>query len=85
MSSEAFDITLLFSLLRHICSLPAPPNGWDAMLEADDVTLEAELARIKHYRNSVHGHLGDTRITKADFQELWQEIEAAMLRIARYV
>ena len=85
MSSEQFDITLLFSLLRDICSLPAPTNGWDAMPEADDLALEAELARIKLYRNSVHGHVRDTRITKADFQELWQEIKAAMLGIARYV
>ena len=85
VSSEQFDITLLFSLLRHICRLPAPTNGWDAMPEADDLTLEAELARIKLYRNSVHGHVRDTRITKADFQELWQEIKAAMLGIARYV
>ena len=70
MSSEEFDITLLFSLLRHICSLPAPTKGWDTMPEADDVTLEAELARIKHYRNNVRGHVRDTRITEADFQEL---------------
>ena len=81
--SEDFDVTLLFRLLRTICSLTPPTTGWDALPASTDHSLEADLARIKHYRNSVYGHVNQNmKITDDDFPQLWEEISQALVRIA---
>lgn len=49
--SNTFDISLLVLLLRNICGLRCPPNGWNAMPSPDDITLEADIVRIKYMRN----------------------------------
>lgn len=82
VTSDDFDITLLLRLLRHICNLNEPTTGWDKLPEVDNYAVEAELARVKFYRNTIL-HMTDTKITEADFQSLWQEITAAMLAFAK--
>ena len=77
-----FDITLTFRLLRTICSLTPPPTGWDNLPSNTDHSLEADLARVKYYRNDVYGHSKTMEITDADFVNLWREISEALLRIA---
>ena len=82
VSSRSFDITLLFSLLRHICNLTAPAKGWDEMPDDTDNTLEADLARIKNYRNAVYAHVdGRMEVGSDEFVVLWQNIRGALLRI----
>ena len=45
--------------------------------------IEAVLARIKYYRNSVYGHVDQNmEITDDEFPLLWQEISEALLGIA---
>ena len=81
--SKDFDVTLLFRLLRTICSLTPPTTGWDALPASTDHSLEADLARIKYYRNSVYGHVNQNMdIKDDDFLRLWQEISQALVRIA---
>ena len=83
VSSRRFDITLLFSLLRHrICNLAPPAKGWDEMPDGTDHSLVADLARIKYYRNKVYGHVdGRMELTSDQFNVLWQAISEALLRI----
>ena len=76
--SKTFDITLLFVLLRNICCLTAPAAGWDALPPAADVSREANLARIKYYRNQVYGHVTSTEVSKADFEQYWNDISGAL-------
>ena len=81
--SADFDITLLFRLLRTICSLTPPATGWDALPTSTDHSLAADLVRIKYYRNSVYGHVSQNmEITDDEFPQLWQAISEAQLRIA---
>lgn len=80
--SADFDITLTFRLLRTICNLTEPRTGWNDLPNSTDHTLEAELVRIKHYRNSVYGHNQRMEITNSEFFHLWNEISEALLRIA---
>ncbi|XP_078344077.1 uncharacterized protein LOC144629733 [Oculina patagonica] len=81
--STDFDVSLLFKLLRTICSLSPPVTGWDALPASTDHSLAAELARIKYNRNSVYGHVNQTMEIKDDeFPLLWQEISEALLGIA---
>ena len=80
--SADFDISLLGKLLRAICSLTRPATGWDNLPNSSDHSLEADLVRIKFYRNKIYGHNHSLEITKADFEKLWREISEALLRIA---
>jgi len=80
--STDFDITLIFKLLRTMCSLTPPPTGWDNLPSNTDHSLEADLARVKCYRNEVYGHSKTMEITDAEFVVLWIEISEALLRIA---
>ena len=84
--SAEFDVTLLFKLLRTICSLSPPVTGWDALPLTTDHSLTADLARIKYYRNSVYGHVSQNmEITDDEFLILWQEISEALVRVARRI
>ena len=80
--STDFDISLLCKLLRAICSLTPPATGWDILPNSTDHSLEADLARIKFYRNKIYGHNHSMEMINADFEKLWMEISEALLRIA---
>ena len=81
--STDFDITLTFRLLRTICNLTPPPGprGWDSLPNSSDHSLEADLVRIKYYRNEVY-HSKTMEITNTEFSDLWGKISEALLRIA---
>jgi len=80
--STDFDVTLTFRLLRTICNLTEPLTGWNNLPNSTDHSLEAELVRIKYYRNSVYGHNQTREVTNEEFFNLWNEISQALLRIA---
>ena len=84
--STDFDITLLFRLLRTICSLTPPAKGWDSLPLPTDQSIEADLARIKYYRNSLYGHMSENmEISDDEFLVLWNEISEALVRIADHI
>ena len=83
--SADFDISLLCKLLRAICSLTPPATGWDILPNSTDHSLEADLVRIKFYRNKIYGHNHSMEMTNTDFENLWREISEALLRIARSI
>ena len=51
------------------------------MPHAADVSLEANLARIKHYRNHVYAHISSTGVSNADFEQYWNDISGAMVAL----
>ncbi|XP_078377245.1 uncharacterized protein LOC144660480 isoform X2 [Oculina patagonica] len=82
--STEFDITLIFRLLRTICNLTPPPGprGWDDLPNSSDHSREADLVRIKYYRNEVYGHKKTMEISDTEFVPLWKEISETLIRIA---
>ena len=80
--STDFDISLLCKLLRAICNLTSPATKWDILPNSTDHSLEADLVRIKFYRNKIYGHNHSMEISNADFENLWMEISDALLRTA---
>ncbi|XP_031556908.1 NACHT, LRR and PYD domains-containing protein 12-like [Actinia tenebrosa] len=82
VTSSSFDITLLIVLLRNICSLTPPATGWDKPPVAADTSREADLARIKLYRNELYGHITSTSISDGDYEKYWNEIEALLSRLS---
>ena len=79
--SQTFDITLLFLLLTNICGLSPPLSGWHTKPTPSDNSLEANLARIKFYRNELYGHVTTTGIADPTFSTLWQEISAVLVAL----
>ena len=79
VTSEDFDITLLTVLLSNICGLTAPATGWDSLPPASDTSVEANIARVKYYRNSVYGHAIQASVDNPTFNSLWQGVSAALV------
>ena len=79
--SNTFDITLLFLLLTYICGLTPPPSGWHTKPPSSDTSLEANLARVKFYRNALYGHVTTTSVDTPTFSALWTEISGVLLSL----
>ena len=79
--SQTFDITLLFLLLTNICGLSPPRSGWHSKPSPGDNSREANLARVKFFRNELYGHVTSTGIDTPTFSSLWKEISAALVAL----
>ena len=79
--SNTFDITLLFLLLTNICGLSPPPSGWHTKPPPGDTSHEANLARVKYFRNVLYGHVSTTGVDTPTFNALWQEISAPLVAL----
>ena len=76
--SNTFDITLLFLLLTTICGLSPPLTGWYTKPPPGDNTLEANLARVKFFRNELYGHVASTGVDATSFSSFWHEISSTL-------
>jgi len=77
-TSEDLNITLLYVLLRNICGLTPPATGWDTLPPPTDTSLEANLVRIKYYRNIVARH-PNAEIDDSQFEAFWSDISYALV------
>jgi len=78
--SKLFDVTLVHLLLREFCSLTAPSTGWHNLPTESDVSPEANIVRIKCYRNELC-HSVSTSITKVEFEEKWRVVSSALVAL----
>ena len=81
VSSKHFDITLLMTLLRNICGLTHPQTGWDVLPATTDQSREADIARIKYFRNTVYAHAEHASVDDATFDTHWKEIRNTLVRL----
>ncbi|KXJ08390.1 E3 ubiquitin-protein ligase DZIP3, partial [Exaiptasia diaphana] len=79
-TSAGFDITLLSLLLRNICNLPTPANGWNKEPAAASVNMEDDVVRLRLHRNNLYGHISEPALSNADFNKYWNDIETVLLR-----
>jgi WD40 repeat protein len=78
--SRTFDITLLMVLLRNICTLlPAPSTGWSKMPPDKERTPQANITRIKLFRNELFAHVTSTQMDKTTFENLWKKMSRALV------
>jgi len=80
-SSAEFDITLLMVLLRNVCGLspPVSTGNWDELPPESDNSTEANIVRIKFFRNDVYAHASKASINDATFNQLWKNISNAII------
>ena len=81
VSSATFDITLLTVLLRNICGLGPPANGWGRLPPVTNISIADDIARVKYYRNTVYGHASQASVDDSSFSAYWQEIREALVRL----
>ena len=81
VSSSNFDITLLMVLLRNICGLTPPASGWDTLPPEADKSREADIARLKHFRNTVYAHAEEASVDDVTFNTHWQSIRDVLVRL----
>ena len=81
VSSRDFDITLLMVLLRNMCGLPSPATGWDRLPAVTDISREADIARVKYFRNTVYAHAEHASVDDATFNTYWQDIRDTLVRL----
>ena len=77
-NSKNFDISLLFLLLTNICGLSPPHGGWHRKPHPTDHSREANLARIKFFRNELYDHITTTGIDTPTFNAFWRQISGAL-------
>ena len=83
-----FDITLLSVLFRHISGLKPPiadpvtgRRSWDEDPANCDVSLEADLVRLKRFRNSIYAHAKSTAMSSCEFAATWDAIADVLKRL----
>ena len=81
VSSHDFDTTLLVVLLRNLCGLIPPVTGWDALPAATDLSCEADIARVKYFRNTVYGHAQSASVDDTAFNDYWRDIRDTLVRL----
>ena len=81
VSKHSFDTTLLVILLRNLCGFTAPLTGWDAMPAVTDLSREADIARVKYFRNTVYGHAENASVDDVKFNDYWRDIRDTLVRL----
>ena len=76
---KTFDVTLLTVLFRNICGFPK--TGWSVMPVDTDRSAQANIVRIKSYRNEVYAHVTSTQVDNTTFELLWQKISQALIEL----
>ena len=77
--SKTFDVTLLTVLFRNICGLPK--TGWGATPLDTDRSMQANIVRMKLFRNEVYAHVTSTQVDNATFESLWKKITQALIEL----
>ena len=81
VSSRDFDTTLLMVLLRDLCGLTPPLTGWDALPAVTDLSREADIARVKYFRNTVYAHAENASVDDVTFNDYWCDIRDTLVRL----
>ena len=81
VSSRDFDTTLLMVLLRNFCGLIPPPTGWDALPAVTNMSREADIVRVKYFRNTVYGHAENASVDDTTFDNYWRDIRDTLVRL----
>ena len=69
--STDFDMNLLVVLFRNLCHLQ---YNWNSMPAENDLSLEADILRLKLYKNRIFAHAEACSISKYDFEEVSETI-----------
>lgn len=80
---NTFDATLLYTLIRNLCSLPRPAQGWGNSKgpKKTDIKISDDIERLRLFRNKYYAHRFSTKISDKEFKEIWKNLKSAISRI----
>ncbi|OWF48616.1 uncharacterized protein LOC110452836 [Mizuhopecten yessoensis] len=76
---DEWDISLWCLLLGNICGI-CPPRDWNSQPSAADVSPEADLVRLRLFRNNIC-HVAEAESDKVNFQAVWKDVSTVLLRL----
>lgn len=77
-----FDISLLYTLLRSLCSQLKPSVGyWGIQPLQNHQNIADNIERIRLFRNGNYGHAKTAKISKSKLNDLWKDAEAILKRM----
>ena len=80
----SFDITLLYTLLRNLCtSVPKPSTKWgrNDLPKSHEVTLGDDIERIRIVKNGLQSHIPTTILNDAEFEDYWKILRDVCVRL----
>ncbi|KAK3106827.1 hypothetical protein FSP39_000776 [Pinctada imbricata] len=80
-----FDISLLYTLLRNICNIPPHTKGWGKDPDPNDVSLSANIERIRITRNKAYGHVISSSLSNSDFNDIWSTVRSSVVEIDTFL
>lgn len=78
---NSFDATLLYTLIRNLCSLPCPAQGWGREPKATDTQISDDIERLRLFRNNYHAHAKSAEISENEFNNIWSNLKLVISRI----
>ncbi|XP_053381116.1 uncharacterized protein LOC128549058 isoform X2 [Mercenaria mercenaria] len=84
---EKFDIALLLRLIIELCRnvITEPQLGWKGKLQPKDESLGADLIRLRDVRNKLIGHRAEAKLSKAEYEKIWDKVQAVLVRVVEMV
>lgn len=78
---NSFDVSLLYTLIRNLCSLPSPTQGWGKEPKSTDTQISDDIERLRLFRNIYYAHAESARISECLFKDIWRNLKLAIKRI----
>lgn len=78
---KEFDVSLLYTLIRNLCSSFKPTQGWGTEPKTTDMQDGDDIERLRLFRNNYYGHADSTKLPDGDFENLWKELKSVIKRL----
>uniref|UniRef100_K1PPT3 Ankyrin-1 n=1 Tax=Magallana gigas TaxID=29159 RepID=K1PPT3_MAGGI len=79
-----FDVTLLYFLLRNMCSIQPHSNKWGNNPQPGDRSVSGNIERIRLIRNE-YGHYSERSISDIDFKIKYKYIKGIVRELENYL
>ena len=83
LRSRDMDISLLYTILRNGCNIPAHTRGWGKAPLGTDDSLAACIDMIRNERNMIQAHFPTSEISQSAFETHWNAIKTAIVNIEK--
>lgn len=80
---KKFDVSLLYILLRNMCSISPCTHQWGKEPNPGDRSLSANIERIRFIRNEYYGHFTHFLLPNEVFEQKWKKISQIIIELER--
>lgn len=81
---KSFDVTLLYKLIRNLCPILQPSQGWGQQPQQMHINVGDDIERLRIFRNELVGHIESSSVSIDVFDSRWRELEHVFKRIQAF-